>query len=195
MLLLKRRGYWLYGEDKALIFQTLSKFHTAKETLCCLRPQERCWRLAFTGAWQSNLCLYRFGNDCPLKEATESITWQGRWLRSYLICWACSHLPSLLGCSRCCFWLRWLLQMPKNFVHRLVTPALTCDLIQILKVEQSQTQRAVLSSFCARVWAVSWGWRALIDFCSDHRVTSFRDLVHAQEDDDEEEEGQRWVFS
>lgn len=27
--------------------------------------------------------------------------------------------------------------------------------------------------------------------CSDHRVTSFRDLVHAQEDDDEEEEGQR----
>uniref|UniRef100_G1N598 NSFL1 cofactor n=1 Tax=Meleagris gallopavo TaxID=9103 RepID=G1N598_MELGA len=27
---------------------------------------------------------------------------------------------------------------------------------------------------------------------SDHRVTSFRDLVHAQEDDDEEEEGQRF---
>uniref|UniRef100_A0A8C8R6F7 NSFL1 cofactor p47 n=1 Tax=Pelusios castaneus TaxID=367368 RepID=A0A8C8R6F7_9SAUR len=27
---------------------------------------------------------------------------------------------------------------------------------------------------------------------SDHRVTSFRDLVHAQEDDDEDEEGQRF---
>lgn len=31
----------------------------------------------------------------------------------------------------------------------------------------------------------------MINFCSDRRVTSFRDLVHAQEDDDEEEEGQR----
>lgn len=31
----------------------------------------------------------------------------------------------------------------------------------------------------------------LLDFCSDHRVTSFRDLVHAQEEEDEEEEGQR----
>lgn len=28
--------------------------------------------------------------------------------------------------------------MPKNFVHCLVTLALTCDLIQTLKVEQSQ---------------------------------------------------------
>lgn len=33
MLLLKRRGYWLYGEDKALVFQALSEFHTAEEPL------------------------------------------------------------------------------------------------------------------------------------------------------------------
>lgn len=148
MLLLKRRSYWLYCEGKALLFQILTKFHVAEEPLFRFRPQERCWRLAFIGAWQSNLCLYRFGNDCSLKEATKSITWQGRWQRSYLICWACSHLPSLLQCARCCFQLLWLVQTPKNFVHHTVTPALTCDLIQTLKVEQSQP-----NALCSPVFA------------------------------------------
>uniref|UniRef100_A0A8C3MPW0 NSFL1 cofactor n=1 Tax=Geospiza parvula TaxID=87175 RepID=A0A8C3MPW0_GEOPR len=50
---------------------------------------------------------------------------------------------------------------------------------------------------CCSVECSSWEcvWRLtsfLLDFCSDHRVTSFRDLVHAQEEDDEEEEGQRF---
>lgn len=41
-------------------------------------------------------------------------------------------------------------------------------------------------------WECVWRLTSfLLDFCSDHRVTSFRDLVHAQEEDDEEEEGQR----
>lgn len=49
---------------------------------------------------------------------------------------------------------------------------------------------------CASVECSSWGCVSgltsfLLDSCSDHRVTSFRDLVHAQEEDDEEEEGQR----
>lgn len=36
-------------------------------------------------------------------------------------------------------------------------------------------------------------WSPFLCPSSDHRVTSFRDLVHAQEEEEEEEEGQRFV--
>lgn len=62
---------------------------------------------------------------------------------------------------------------------------------QVLVNRAHLAEGACVSVDCSSWECVSRLTSFLLDFCSDHRVTSFRDLVHAQEEDDEEEEGQR----
>lgn len=103
--------------------------------------------------------------------------------------------PSILQNTK----VNFTLPNPFEIRERCPVPKRSCCLCHEGKVLLGEVlvSRAHLAvAACCSVECSSWECVSrltsfVLDFCSDHRVTSFRDLVHAQEEDDEEEEGQR----
>lgn len=145
------------------------------------------WRLRCPGAGRRNLCSCRFESDgfsMQARKVTEN---------SSLFLWQQppSEPPPV-------HLLLFSVGVVGREVQEFDSPLgyTTADLSfhrvmnQTLKVEQGQPNCGVQELLLMSLKCVM-RLTYFSDFCSDHRVTSFRDLVHAQEDDDEEEEGQR----